>query len=150
MIFVSKKNSRFHRLIGWLTRPIMKDRWMRYIWNAWGETIYVPSSVDMAKPGWERGQAPMIEHEMVHVRQMRALKSPWVFGVLYALLPLPIGLAYFRWRFEREAMLENIRAHAPGINRDKNIEFYAAQVSGSWYFWAWPRSWAMRWFQKNA
>ena len=45
-------------------------------------------------------------HELVHVRQWRRWHV--LFWIGYLLLPLPIGLAWCRWRFEREAYLEEL------------------------------------------
>ena len=47
-------------------------------------------------------------------------------GVLYMLVPLPMGLAYFRARFEKEAYAETIRAAAEVWGRE-----YARQSSST-------------------
>ena len=48
-------------------------------------------------------------HERVHLRQF-ARHGRLLMSILYVLLPLPMGLAYCRARFEREAYEETIRA----------------------------------------
>lgn len=57
----------------------------------------------------------ILEHELIHIRQCKALGfgSVWLglplFGFLYLLCPLPFGLAWFRYRFEREAYAHGIK-----------------------------------------
>src|SRR5206468_4047382 len=73
-----------------------------------GRTIYVT-------PDWDDWDADRryvtLRHEAVHLRQFRRLTLP-VMAVLYLFVPLPMGLAYFRARFEKEAYAETIRAAA--------------------------------------
>lgn len=92
------------------------------------------------------GRAAVIEHETIHIKQCKKFGFGNVYvglpiyTVLYLLLPLPIGLAYFRWLFEREA-------YAHGINflnmyqpdhRTRRIEDAVIELSGSNYAWTWP------------
>lgn len=107
---------------------------LRHAWTTIGRTIYAPVWVDVAGPiGAYR---EIIEHELVHVAQWRRW---WIlFPLSYLLLPLPIGMAWCRWRWEREAYLVQIRA---GATVD-------AVVDTLWrrYGWPWPRAWMRRWF----
>ena len=66
--------------------------------------------------------------------------------ISYLLLPLPIGLAWFRFRWEREAYLPEI-LQAP--ERALAIE---RVVESLWrgYAYPWPRAWMRRWFVRAA
>ena len=56
-----------------------------------------------------------------------------LWQVAYLLLPLPIGLAWFRWASERRAYLVQLRA---GASVDATVE-----TLWSRYGWCWPRPW---------
>ena len=83
-------------------------------------------------------------HELVHVRQQRswpwALR--WLWHLAYMIFPLPVFLAWFRWKQEREAYLEN-------IVRDGYDAEQVVEILWRGYFWLWPRTWMRRWFEKN-
>ncbi len=106
--------------------------------------------------GWEHRPASerfaVLQHEWVHVQQCRwfgfgnATVGLPLFGLFYLLLPLPIGLAYFRYRFERVAYAEGINAailFAPG-DRDWLIGNAVKQLTTGRYAWTWPFPWAVR------
>ena len=71
-----------------------------------GRTIYVPDDFD----DWPATRAlEVLRHEAVHVEQFE--RHGWTLMVLfYGLLPLPMGLAWFRARLEWEAYEETLRA----------------------------------------
>jgi len=71
-----------------------------------GQTVYVPSSWDANSPATN---AITIRHERVHMRQSRDHGSV-KFSLLYLFAYLPIGLAYYRTKFEKEAYEESLRA----------------------------------------
>lgn len=91
-------------------------------------------------------------HELRHIEQYRSLgfgsaKIGFIlFLILYLLLPLPIGLAWFRYMFEREAYLEGYNA-ARRLGLSPKIDYYVDILSGVSYFWAWPFKFLIRrWF----
>lgn len=111
-----------------------------------GRTIYVT-------PDWERralaDRWATLRHERVHVAQFRRWgRVP--MALAYLMLPLPVGLAWFRMRLEREAYEETVRAYfeiggreAAARLRDHVIQQF---TSGS-YGWMWPfRRGIERWF----
>lgn len=136
---VPKSNSRLMAVLAVLLRAAgTRDFQARY-WTTLGRTIYYPTSV--RDP---RAHPAILAHELVHVQQ-------WArFGVLlwlsYLLLPLPFGLAWFRFRWEREAYLIQI-AHAE--DREREI---TRVVDTLWYGYGrpWPRTLMRRWFDKHA
>lgn len=104
-----------------------------------GDTLYVP-------PSWatmgDVARVILLRHERVHLRQRR--RYGFIpFAALYLLPILPLGLAYFRARFEWEAYRETLRATAElrGLDalRDGALrsEIVRRFVSGD-YGWMWP------------
>ena len=127
------------RLIGALLRAVGNDRFMECYWTTLARTIYFPRGVT---DPLEHREA--LEHELVHVRQWER----WgvYLWLTYLFLPLPFGLAWFRWRWEREAYLVQI-ANA----RDPQCEIErVVAVLWAGYGWPWPKPWMRRWFEKQS
>jgi hypothetical protein len=148
---VRKDESPFQKLIDRLLRVVTFGVMREYLTSyqtTIGWTVYVT-------PDWmERSPADRIvtlRHERVHLWQFRRYTRPGM-SFLYLMVPLPVGLAYFRMRFEREAYEESIRSAARYFGRE-HVEDpgYRAHVieqfvSGS-YGWMWPFRKAMeRWY----
>lgn len=116
-------------------------------------TIYFPV-------GWKAENANDSDyvtlcHELKHVEQYRTLGFGCatlgfiIFLILYLLLPLPIGLAWFRYSFERAAYLESYDA-AKRLGFQPKIDYYVKLLTGPDYFWAWPFKFLVkRWFMKR-
>ena len=115
-----------------------------------GKTVYVT-------PDWDTLDVDQryvtLRHEAVHLRQFRRLTLP-VMAVLYILVPLPMGLAYFRARLEKEAYAETIRAAAEvwGPERPRSAgyrKYVIDQFMGPSYGWMWPfRRGLERWYDE--
>lgn len=115
-----------------------------------GKTVYVT-------PDWDDLSADRryvtMRHEAVHLRQFRKLTLP-VMALLYVLLPLPMGLAYFRARFEKEAYAETIRAAgevwgSDYVRSDEHRKYVIDQFMGASYGWMWPfRADLERWYDR--
>jgi hypothetical protein len=115
-----------------------------------GDTLYVPES-------WETmgdvARVILLRHERVHLRQRR--RYGFIpFAALYLLPIFPLGLAYFRARFEWEAYRETLRATAELRGLDAlhdgalRSEIVRRFVSGD-YGWMWPFSRSVeRWFDQ--
>jgi hypothetical protein len=113
-----------------------------------GRTVYVT-------PDWDRLPAEQrwitMRHERVHLRQFRRYTLVGM-TILYLLVPLPLGLAWFRARLEWEAYVESIRAAAEvhgrahvesGPFRERILE----QFTSAAYGWMWPfRRQLERWY----
>lgn len=104
-----------------------------------GTTVYVT-------PTWpqrsETDKMILLRHERVHMRQAKRLTRV-LFSLLYLLPFLPVGLAYFRARFEMEAYEETIRATYEHYGRQAVFakEFrdrIARQFTGPGYMFMWP------------
>ena len=109
--------------------------------------IYVPA--DWAARSDADRWATM-RHEAVHLRQFRRWTLPGM-AILYLLVPLPVGLAWCRARFEWEAYNETIRAeaelhglaHVRGPLKDEVVR----RFTGPDYGWMWPfRRAVERWY----
>lgn len=140
---VVRKRAFFHQRLADLGLRIVtlngQKSYLTHYVTTLGHTIYVPDSFD-AWPAAHRYQ--ILRHELVHVRQFER------FGVigmvlLYGILPLPLGLAYFRARLEWEAYAETLRAVAEvqGIEAARAPELHdmiVRRFTGPDYGWMWP------------
>lgn len=150
---VRKDTSRFHRTIHYALVGLTFGQMRRYLdsfQTTIGKTVYVTADWDEWTPD-ERYVT--MRHEAVHLRQFKRYTLP-VMAVLYVLLPLPMGLAYFRARFEMEAYAETIRAAAevygPDYARgDEHRKYVIDQFVGASYGWMWPfRGRLNRWYDR--
>jgi hypothetical protein len=115
-----------------------------------GDTLYVPESWNTMG---DVARVILLRHERVHLRQRRRYGFV-AFATLYLLPIFPLGLAWFRARFEWEAYRETLRATAElrGLDalRDAALrrEIVRRFVSGD-YGWMWPFSRTIeRWFDQ--
>lgn len=125
----------------------MKDFMTRFITTT-GQKTYTPTK-------WESwplsSKVSILRHERVHMRQKRKYGGLW-FSALYLFLPVPILLAYFRMKFEREAYTETLHAYADlyGVDSLSNKSMKEAVIrhfTSAEYFWMWPwRKGIERWF----
>lgn len=131
MNFVSKRDSKLMSLIGWFC-PSFLD-----YWTTIGKTIYYPPNIkNPDNPAWSL----IIEHEKVHMKQYQKYGIV-LFLFLYLFIPLPVFFAYFRWKFEREAYLIEIKN---GLSSR-----FVVKMLDEGYLKPWPKSWMVRWFDKR-
>ncbi len=150
---VRKDQSRLHRAIDRVLLVVTFGQMRTYLTGyqtTIGKTVYVTSDWD----DWTADRRYVtLRHEAVHVRQFRTYSLP-VMAVLYILVPLPMGLAYFRTRFEQEAYAETIRAAAevwgPAAPREASYRArIISQFTGPSYGWMWPfRKSLERWYDQ--
>lgn len=149
---VPKASSRLMRMIDVFMKIITFGKMKLFMTNfvtTLGVTVYVPLSWDT----WASfSQAAVLRHERVHMRQARRLTTPF-FKFLYLFPILPLGLAYFRARFEMEAYEETLRAYAefgtdianPALKEKMLRHFTTAE-----YGWMWPFQEAVgRWYDRT-
>ncbi len=102
-----------------------------------GRSIYLPPNFESRSIA-ERYAT--LRHERIHVKQFR--RYGFIpMAVAYVLLPLPLGLAWFRAALEREAYAETIRAtHELGgrAATDRLRAHVVRQFTGGAYGWMWP------------
>lgn len=142
-IRVVKKSEYWHqRAAGaalWAVTFGGQNKYLTHYVTTLGCTIYVPDDFD----DWEATRAlEILRHEAVHVAQFE--RYGWVIMVLfYGILPLPMGLAWFRARLEWEAYEETLRAVAEieGLAAARAPALRAEIVrrfTGPDYGWMWP------------
>lgn len=119
-----------------------------------GYTVYAPSDWGVFQPAQ---RAVILRHERVHMRQ-RAKYGMLLFTLLYLFTPLPIGLSYFRAKFEMEAYAETLRAmcelYITGVGIIQSSSFRKSTIEhfmSAEYFWMWPfRKSVERWYDAAA
>jgi hypothetical protein len=150
---VRKDRSRLHRAIDVALRALTFGRMTRYLdgyQTTIGRTVYVTADWD-DRPADARYVT--MRHEAVHLRQFRRYTLPGM-ALLYIFLPLPMGVAWFRMRFEREAYAETIRASAEvwGLAYASGHELRDHVIGafvGAAYGWMWPfRRPLERWYDR--
>ena len=147
---IAKRDSRLqraiHRALVIVTFGKMRGYLDDYVTTI-GSRVYVCSDWDARTDG---DRWATMRHEAVHLRQFRRWSLP-LMGILYLLIPLPAGLAYFRMRFERAAYEETIRCNAELYGRayvEGELRAHVlAQFTGPTYGWMWPfRRSLERWY----
>ena len=150
---VRKDQSRLQRLIHAALAVVTLGAQRSYLGGyqtTIGETVYVTLDWD-ARPPAERWAT--MRHERMHLRQFRRYGLVGM-ALLYLLVPLPLGLAWFRARFEWEGYAETIRATAEvhGRARVEDPGFRAGivrQFTSGAYGWMWPfRRTLERWYDE--
>jgi len=118
-----------------------------------GRTIYYPFGWNINKV--DEGDYVVLNHEIKHVKQALSLcpSCPTVgillFSILYLFIPLPIGFAYFRWKFEREAYRVSWYTWLE-LGRKPKLDFYIEQMTGPNYLWTWMiKSQVRLWFTQH-
>jgi hypothetical protein len=150
---VRKDHSPLHRAIHGALVVLTLGRMRSYLdsyQTTIGQRVYVTADWD-DRPADERYVT--LRHEAIHLRQFRKLTLPGM-ALLYLLLPLPMGLAWFRAQLEKEAYAESVRAAAEvwGADHPRRAEFRRRvidQFMGPSYGWMWPfRSSLERWYDQ--
>lgn len=150
---IKKPESRFQRAIDRVLKVVSFGQIKDYLdgyHTTVGQRIYVTGDWDQI-PRDRRYLT--LRHELVHVRQFRRYSLP-LMALLYVLLPLPAGLAWFRAHFEKQAYAEEIRATAelygPAHVRDPAFRAdIIEQFTGPAYGFMWPFRRAMeRWYER--
>lgn len=139
---VKKSDSKLMTVINGILRLItfgQMKAFMEDFVTTVGTTVYVPSK-------WEfwptQSKMAVLRHERVHMRQSERY-GRLLYSLMYLFLPLPVGLAYFRMKLEREAYEESLRAYAEyyGVQSLKDEKVRASMVqhfTTAEYFWMWP------------
>jgi len=148
---VRKDRSALHKLIHYALVGLSLGRMTSYLdsfQTTIGRTVYVTSDWD----DWDPDRRYVtLRHEAVHLRQFRTFSVPGL-AVLYVLLPLPLGISWFRAYFEKAAYAESIRAAAevwgPAYPRSAAYRDHViGQFTGPSYGWMWPfRGPLERWY----
>jgi hypothetical protein len=140
---VRKDKSWVMRTLGAVFKLFGYD-FMARAWTTIGpKTIYAPTWVpedintreDLTQ--WQIG----LLHELVHIKQARKYPVIWQFTYLFVFFP--VLLAWFRWRWEREAYL-TVNINKFGQNSDE-----IADTIWRVYLFPWPKGAMKKWFNKH-
>lgn len=126
----------------------MQRTFMTAFTTTLGTTVYITDAWDT----WgEITRVMLLRHERVHMRQARRYTRP-LFSLLYLFVFFPIGLAYFRMKFEKEAYEETIAAAIEyrgkaAVVDDDFREKIIGHFTSAEYVWMWPfRKGLERWY----
>jgi hypothetical protein len=92
-----------------------------------------------------------LKHELTHVRQCAKLAfGEPLFGMplflfLYLFVPLPAYRSWFRFKFEREAFMEEYKT-ARKYGWTPSVDDFIDALSGPDYLYAWPKEKVKEWF----
>ena len=152
---VRKDRSRGQRALHLALVALTAGRMRRYLSDyqtTIGATVYVT-------PDWDDRDVAdryvTLRHERVHLRQFASYGTV-LMSLLYLLVPVPIGLAWCRAHFEKQAYAETIVAAAEvfGPERVRDARFRGHiidQFTGPSYAWMWPFRRAVgRWYDQVA
>lgn len=139
---VRKDQSRFQRAIHYALVAITFGQMRSYLdgyQTTIRYTVYTTDDWDECDP---RDRIVTMRHERIHLRQFRRYTFVGM-TLLYLLMPLPMGLAWFRARFEREAYEESLRAAAEiygidYIDDELHKDYIVGQFTSASYGWMWP------------
>ena len=150
---VRKDQSRLHRAIHRALIVLTFGQMRSYLdsfQTTIGNTVYVTPDWD----DWSSDRRYVtLRHEAIHLRQFRKYTLPGM-ALLYVLLPLPMGLAWFRAYFEKEAYAESVRAAAEVWGKEyparpEYRSYVLGQFTGASYGWMWPfRRGLERWYDR--
>jgi len=135
----SKDSVWWMNVMAWFLSILGNKTFMEQFWTTVGETIYYPSKV--MNP-FDEIYDVLLQHECVHIAQYR--KNKVFFTVAYIFLPIPFFFAYYRWKYEREAYMIQLRINSSPVA----IEWVVNTLWNN-YGWTWPRSWMKDWFEKE-
>lgn len=150
-----RKWSTLWNVLTWILKIVSlgKHKGLRkYYVTTLGRYVFFPA-------GWKARKATysdcaVLRHEAKHIHQNKwlGLGCIWVgtivMALLYLFLPLPVGLAYFRYLLERYAYLESYRARKE-YGLPIQVGLYIDALAGPSYLWAWPKNLIRQWFLKN-
>jgi hypothetical protein len=128
-----KKDSWLMKLLGFVMGKTFTASFVTTI----NGIVYLPTVWD----SWSAGvQCAVLRHERVHMRQARRLTYP-LFIFLYLLVFFPVGLAWFRTRFEQEAYVTSLAAYKEyGLDYKSPARkaTMVAYFTGPAYAYMWP------------
>ena len=137
---INKKNSFMCKAINVFLQIITFGQMKTFMTNfitTIGSKIYVPD-------GWDNNsdfsKYIVLYHERVHMKQKKKYTMP-LFTFLYLLFPLPVGLAWFRLKFELEAYAAALEEMYFKLGYkygyDEEIDAIIKHMTSSEYFWTW-------------
>lgn len=136
---INKSDSNLMKVISWFLLALSFGKntsFMNSFTTTIGYTTYVPEGWDT----WsEQSRLAILRHEHVHMLQAHSY-GVVLYSLLYLFAFFPIGLAYWRTRFEQQAYVETLRAYRDyGFALDDaQKKRLCAYFTGPAYGWMWP------------
>lgn len=148
---IKKDTSWFFKALGkilWVLTLGKNKLFMTGFVTTIAKTIGVPSDFD----GWSTEEKlGILKHELTHVAQYERYSVLFMLAYLFAFFP--VGLAYFRYRFEREAYVVGFREllkNNSALQKEDMVAWGVQEMTGPNYLWAWPfKKSVQRWFEEN-
>lgn len=150
-VIKTKSKSWFMKLLAFLLLVVTFGRQKTFLTGyvtTIGTTVYVPEGFN----AWaDTRKLAVLRHERVHMRQAKKY-GLFLFAVAYLFLPVPLGLAYCRARFEWEAYEESMRASSEqhGLRLLDDVRYRDSilkEFTTGAYGWMWPfRGQLERWY----
>lgn len=170
IVSVTDKGGWFWKVAAWALFILSVGQFKRRVFLEWFASSI--GGVEAYPSVWTRIGLVLMAHEGGHTlqflfagwfvpifgwlgRKVRVWVGILPMGIVYGLLPLPIGLAWCRYRLELDADAKSWRwglesgEMLPNDVRER-AESFAETVSSWAYLKAWPKSWAVRGFMKRA
>jgi len=139
---VKKSDSFFMKMVSWFLRIVSFGKlnsFMKSFTTTIGQNIYVAESWDTNSLATK---AITIRHERIHMRQARDV-GRIKFSLLYLFVYFPIGFAYYRAKFEKEAYAESLRAvheyYGPKFFTQSLKDNVVKHFTSAEYLWMWPK-----------
>jgi hypothetical protein len=129
---------------------IKKLKWFNYT-HTIGNSIFLPENWDNIKP---INQLIILHHEREHLFQFKRY-GLFLMLFLYLFIFFPIGLSYYRAKFEREALAQSLKFRIEYFGSNSYIkqlcrEQYIKNLSGISYLYAWPfKKRVIKWFKED-
>ena len=139
---ISKRESRFQKVIHYCLMAVTGGQMRFYLTRyhtTLGQTVYVSDRWNSLSTD---EKYILLVHERIHMRQFRQYTFVGM-ALLYLFVPLPMGLAYFRSRFEKQAYEQTLYATARVYGKEKVHDpklrqYILSQFTGPAYAWMWP------------
>lgn len=142
----SKKESFVMHLLALILFPF-NPKFLYSYWTTWYGKVYAPVGFSLNDQAGYPAKKRVLEHEGIHLKDMKKWK--FLFRISYLLLPLPFGLAYCRWRWERKAYLPELKELKNHHTFAKRLNQIVNALGGPDYMWTYPKSWMRKWFMKK-
>lgn len=139
---IQKNESLLMKIIDFCLRVITFNQmklFMKSFTTTIGNKVYVPES-------WNdyslKTKIQIMRHERIHMLQAKKY-GRILFSFLYLFFPLPLGVSYFRKKFEQEAYEESLKAIYELNGTDvlcslQLKEQILSHFTSSQYLWMWP------------
>jgi len=145
---------KIYKTKSWWLKALAKVPFLKQLDSATqaiGKSIYLSSLWDQFSTVQ---RISTLLHEREHLRQFRKY-GIFLMGLLYIFIFFPVGLSYFRWKFEREAMRWSVRTKLTlyghsALLKETLEDYYLKMACSSFYVYPFPfRRYIQKSFRKD-